>query len=268
MNVKKSDGRIEKFDDKKIFRTCRRAGLSPTQCSLLLSNVKKKIYDGITTKEIYKIVIDEIEKLEYKSKFIFGLREAMSKLTPEGFEKFVFKLLKEYGYECEWNIIIPGLYVEHQVDVVAKKNDKLFLVECKHHINYHRFCGLSNVLTVSARVEDINDGFVKGKSKYKFSAGWLFTNTKFSDHAKEYSIGKGIALTGWKYPPGKSLEKLIEAKKLYPLTVIDMSKKSYLKLQEAWILSVKDIVTRIDIVKSILGKKKAEEIYNDARYLV
>ncbi|MDP2637018.1 MAG: hypothetical protein Q8P03_00165, partial [bacterium] len=45
-------------------------------------------------------------------------------------------------------------------------------------------------------------------------------NTKFTSSAVRYAKCKGIRLTGWKYPKKESLENLIAAKALYPVTAL------------------------------------------------
>lgn len=47
----------------------------------------------------------------------------------------------------------------------------------------------------------------------------LVTNTKFSPQAIEYSECVGVNLLGWKYPSERSLEKIIDEKRLYPITI-------------------------------------------------
>ena len=48
----------------------------------------------------------------------------------------------------------------------------------------------------------------------------LVTNAKFSSQAVKYSQGVGIDLLGWNYPRDRGLEKIIDNKKLYPITIL------------------------------------------------
>jgi hypothetical protein len=54
----------------------------------------------------------------------------------------------------------------------------------------------------------------------KFDQVWLVTNFLFSSEAIQYGRYKGLKLIGWAYPINQGLERLIEEKKLYPITIL------------------------------------------------
>jgi len=58
------------------------------------------------------------------------LKKAILQLGPTGypFERFVGELLKYQGYEAKVGQIVQGNCVQHEVDVVAKKGDTVFLL--------------------------------------------------------------------------------------------------------------------------------------------
>jgi len=240
MNVIKYDGRIEKFQRKKIIRTCLRVGVQKDVANSIADKIEKILYDGITTKEIYRNILKELNKYEKKTASIYGLRESIALMNPVVFEIFVKKLLESYGYSCRHDKIVQGLCIDHQIDIIAERNET-YLVECKRHQNAHRFCGLNVCLQVEARFEDVSDGFNHNKNKYNFDRAWIITNTKFSEHAKKYSRKKNIKLTGWKYPDNESLEKLIEEKKMFPVTILRTRKNIIQKISDAGIITIHDM---------------------------
>ena len=263
MYVVKADGTKEEFQPRKIIRTCMRSGVSRGVAEEIATIIRKSIREGETTHKIYRMIISELAKRENKTSFVFTLRESIARMDSLSFELYVKRILEAYGYRCAWNKIIKGMCVEHQVDMVAEK-DKLFLVECKHHMNHHRFCGLGNILGIQARLEDIADGFKHRKNKYNFDMAWVATNTKFSDHAKRYAKGKGIRLTGW-HSKEFSLENMVEEKRIFPITALRDNIYLQKKLLEQGIITLQDLLTKE--IKEI-SKKKIDNLKNQAEKLL
>ncbi|MBU5678721.1 MAG: restriction endonuclease [Candidatus Aenigmatarchaeota archaeon] len=242
MLVTKFDGRKEEFQKDKIINTCIRAGVSQEIAVKIANEIESKAYNEISTKEIYQMIKKLLEKYETASAKIYTLREAIASLDPFIFEIFIKRLLESYEYICEYNKIIQGLAVEHQIDIIARnKMQELILVECKRHRNAHRFCGLDTCLQVYATLEDILDGFKNNKNNYNFKKAWIITNTKFSEHAKKYANAKDIILTGWKYPENASLEFLIQKKALYPVNILKTKKNIIEKIMQSGIIVVKEL---------------------------
>ncbi len=237
MYVTKEDGTRQEFDAEKILQACLRAGVSRKEAKEIASDIAEKIRDGIRTREIFRLVRAELESRASKSAYYIGLRDAVAGLDPESFEIYVRKLLEAGGYEAEWNRLIKGRYVEHQVDVVASKKGRTFLVECKHHFNPHRFTGLGTCLQVQARMEDIN------AAGHVFDS-WIFTNNKFSEHAKRYSRGVGIRLTGWRYERKFSIESLIREKNMFPVTILRAGKEEIRLMLRKGIVTVADVLEK------------------------
>ncbi len=242
--VTKFDGRREPFKKSKILRTCLRVGVDRKNAREIVDRISRNVYDGITTKEIYHMILKELETFHRPKSSIYKLRESLSLIEPHAFELFTAKLLGAFGYQTEHNIIIEGLCVDHEVDVVAKKGDELILVECKHHKNFHRFSGLDVALQVYARMEDIDDGFKKSKNKYNFTNAWIFTNSKVSDHAIRYTMAKGMKLTGWHYPETNGIEVMVQKSDVYPVTVLKVKRSVLSKMMENGIITIQDITDK------------------------
>lgn len=257
MLVTKFDGRKEEFQREKIINTCIRAGALQEVAIKIADEIESKAYDGITTKEIYELIKRLLEKHEATSAKIYALRESIANLDPFIFEIFIKRVLESYEYVCEYNKLIQGLAVEHQIDIVARsKTNELILVECKRYRNPHRFCGLDTCLQVYARLQDILDGFNKNKNIYNFKRAWIMTNTKFSEHAKQYAKEKEIILTGWKYPENEGLEILIQKKAIYPVNILKTKKKIIEKIIQSGIVIIRELdedkLRKIGISESII----------------
>jgi len=236
MYVVKADGTRQEFRRQKIVETCLRSGLSRALSEKIGKDVEKKLFDGISTHEIYRILQKELDARSERSSYLLRLREAISMLDPASFEVYTKKLLDNQGYRTSLNVLIKGKCVEHEVDVVASRSSETALVECKHHKNLHRFTGLGTCLQVEARMQDIN---AKRKT---FSVSWIVTNNKFSGHAIQYAGGMGIRLTGWRSGGNYSLEKLSNQCGLFPVTILRCDEDEIKSLLEKRIVTLQDVI--------------------------
>jgi len=234
--VIKASGEKEQFDKNKIYQTCFRAGASQKNALRIADEAEQEIYEGISTKKILKIVLKKLDKVGSKESAIrYNIRDSLSKLGGEEFEKYVEHLLRAHGYTTKWNVILKGQYVEHQIDVIAERNSDRYIIECKHHFNPHRFTGLQDALGLWATFEDLKNG------GHDITRAWLVSSTKLSDHAIQYGIGKRMWLTSWDYPEKNALRSWISEKGLYPLTSLNLSPILRAKLMLADILLVKEL---------------------------
>jgi len=244
MFVVNASGEFEKFDSNKIKRTCLRAGASNKLATKIAREVTKKVYDGISTKEILHIILSLLKREEPFVAARYDLKGAIFRLGPAGFafEHLIAEVLKEYGYSTKVHSIINGACVSHEVDVIAEKEDKTFMIECKYHNLPGVYTGLRDVLYTYARFLDLEEGFKKGLCQ-KFNQPWLLCNTKFSDDTIKYANCKGIKLIGWNYPQSRGLETMIEKKKLYPITMLrTLDRDSQEKLATVGLILIIDLL--------------------------
>ncbi len=255
--VVKADGRQEKFDKEKLAQTALRAGASKEIALAIANDAEKNLSNGTTTHEVYQYVQNALDKKSEKIASLFGLREAIADLDATVFEKYTAKILEANGYECKWNTIVDGRNIDHQIDVIAlnKKTDEYFYVECKRHYNPHRFCGLEVPLEVQARLEDLREGFIDHKNKYNFAAAWVFTNSKFSEHARKYATRKGVMITGWSTEKN-SIQELIEKQKVYPVTILKIDLGLKASLMNSGIITLQDVLNSRKVPKEVVDKAK------------
>lgn len=221
MWVTKASGEKEKFDARKIRRTCLRAGASEELAGKISKEVERKSYEGISTREVLRITLSLLKKRKPEVAARYDLKGAIFRLGPTGFifEQYVGEIFKEYGYGTKVHSIIRGACVPQEIDVIVTKDEDNFMIECKYHNIPGIYTGLKEALYTYARFLDLQDAFKAGFGR-NFTQPWLVCNTKFSDDAIQYANCKGMRMIGWSYPKDGSLEQLIEAKKLYPVTML------------------------------------------------
>ena len=244
--VRKKSSKLEAFDEGKLMKSLLRANASKRVAKLVVEKVKEKLYDGISTEEIYKEAFRILREEEKHAAIKYDLKRALFRLGPTGFyfENYISELFREvYNYETKVRRLIRGKCVEHEVDVICKLDgDEYMLVECKYHNSQGIYTGLKTVMYTFARFLDLMEGH-KLKFCENFTEVCLATNTKFSDKAKAYASCRGIKLIGWKYPKGESLNNLIDKKCLYPVTILrNVDSFSLERLANANLLLVKDLI--------------------------
>ncbi|OIO45778.1 MAG: hypothetical protein AUJ28_03700 [Parcubacteria group bacterium CG1_02_37_51] len=251
----KADGSKTRFSYKKLLKSIQKSGASADAADRIARQVLRELPNEFTSNMLFDLIHRQLKQTNRQVAQIYSLRRALADIPPDIWEKYIAKLFEYYGYQTKWNVIIPGASVEHQVDVIVTKDKKTWLIECKHHYEYHRDTGLGEILQVQARLEDVRDGFKKNKNKYDFFGAWLVTNTRFSDHNKRYADAKKINLTGWQYPEQYSLERLIQDRAIYPVTILYTDKKTKNTLLYNNILTIQDLEKMPPQLKKILGGK-------------
>jgi hypothetical protein len=220
-------GEKEPFSSQKVYQSAKKAGASYKVAKKIAGKIKDIVYPGIETREIYKKVKELLKKENKTASLRFSLKEAMRKLGPSGFpfEKYIGEIYIKNNFKVKLNQNIKGEHAIHEIDFLAQKDKLLYLGECKFRHHRGERIDLKIVLAVYARFLDL-----KNKNCFKnFKLQPIVvTNAKFSSQAKKYAKGVGIQLLGWNYPKNKGLEKIIEEKKLYPITILP-SFKGFLK---------------------------------------
>jgi hypothetical protein len=213
-------GEKEPFSFQKVYQSARNVGASKELAIEIAKKIEKEAFDGISTSQIFDRIFELLLKESPQSAIRFNLKRAMERLGPTGFpfEKFVAKIFEFEGFEVKINQIIPGTCVKYEIDFVARKENLLYIGECKFRHEPGGKVDLQVALANYARFLDIQKGkFLNSKVDYK---SILVTNKKFTMEAIKYSECVGVELLGWKYPQGKGLEFLIEKNKLYPITIL------------------------------------------------
>ena len=275
VEVIKRSGLREPFRIKKVKAAVIRAGASEELANRVVDKVEAKIYDGITTRDIYRIAFGILSKEKSPIASIYDLKGAIMRLGPAGynFETYVGEIMKDRGHNVMLRQNIRGLCVEHEIDVISEERPNSYtLIECKYH-NRDGICtGLKSVLYTYARYLDLCKGWKLNICNIQFESVMLATNTQFSDKAIQYGECKDMKLLGWRYPKGGGINVMIDEKKLYPITILrDMDPKSKRRFSDANILMIKDLLntTPEDLsLKTRITEIKLKGFIEEARELV
>ncbi|HCE30954.1 ATPase [Candidatus Daviesbacteria bacterium RIFCSPHIGHO2_01_FULL_40_24] len=246
IQVKKASGQLEPFSEEKVILSLKRASVDQNLTKTILTQLKNELYDGIPTNKIYSGIFESLKKENPLLLGKFNLKRAIMELGPTGypFEKFIGALLKHNGYTIEVGANVFGKCVNHEVDVVAEKDNQHFMVECKFHNQPGGYSDVKVTLYVKARFDDIAAVWrEKVGHQTKFHQAWLVTNTKLTSDAIQYGECAGMKLIGWNYPNKGSLRDLIEDSGLHPITCL-----SSLSATQKQILLSHDIVLCKDLL--------------------
>jgi hypothetical protein len=225
----KSSGQADSFDKEKLSQSLIRSGASPDVAYEIAERVEKQISPYLKTKKIYSLAKKYLKQRNRVSGMRYSLKKALFSLGPSGypFERYVARILKGHGYTTEVGLIIEGYCVKHEVDVLAGRGNEHFIIECKYHGNGGNATDIKTALYVHSRYLDIKRA---RESMPENSAaeheGWLVTNTRCTTDALRYAECVGTKIASWRYPSHGSLEKLIEEKRLYPVTILPSARKA------------------------------------------
>jgi Holliday junction resolvase-like predicted endonuclease len=221
MKIIKASGEQELYSRQKLCNSLKATGAPKALVDRVCLVVEKEIRPGMTTQEIFLRTSRYLKKENPVLAAKYSLKQGIMQLGPSGFlfEQYVGAILREYGYTIKTNQMMKGKSrVFHEIDILASTKDTHYIIEAKYHNKRGVKTDVQVAMYMFARLLDI-ESYQKKREKEKHRA-WLVTNTKFTRSAIRYALHKNIQLTGWKYPKKESLENLIEAKSLYPVTVL------------------------------------------------
>jgi len=229
IQILKDNGELANFERAKLIDSLSKSGASDSVVEKIVTEIEFLLFNGITTKEIYKKAFEKLKKHARPTAARYNLKKGILEFGPTGFpfEIFVGELLKRQGYSVKIGVITQGFCVKHELDVVAEKDNNHFMIECKFHSSFNTKCSVKIPLYIQSRFLDIEKQWVKQPGHHhKFHQGWVVNNTRFSEDAIQFAACVGLKLLGWDYPKGESLNDLIRKYGLYPITCLTTLKKS------------------------------------------
>lgn len=234
----KSDGRSVPFNFGKVKATCIRAGAGNKLATQVAQKISENIYPGISTRQIYRMVLDTLAVDDKNAVgHRYRLKESIMQMGPAGFpfENYVSAILAACGFDVKSRrSTVKGTCVTHEIDIVATDvNLNKYMIECKFHNASGIYTGIKEALYTHARFLDL---------KGQFDKEMLVCNTKVSVDAITYGKCVNQDILSWRYPDGKGLEKIIEDKGLYPITILGLNRKELQKLSESNIMLAKDLL--------------------------
>ncbi|MCL5073186.1 MAG: restriction endonuclease [Actinobacteria bacterium] len=244
--ITKEDGKQELFDEEKIKKSFLKAGADINTAASATYSIKNNLRNYMQAKDVYNQAIKHLRKKQPLVALKYTLKKAIMDLGPTGyvFEKYIAKILKEYGFKTEVSRFVTGFCVDHEVDVIAEKAGGHYMIECKYHNNSDTGCDIKTALYVHSRFQDIKKGCEANLNSYNLKEGWLATNTKVTSEVIKYANCVKLKIIAWHYPEQENLEYFIENKKLYPVSILQG-----LNNQQKIILFNQDTITIKDFLE-------------------
>jgi hypothetical protein len=255
MKVVKHSGSVVEFNRDKLKSSLLKSGASILVVDGILQAIDSQIYEGITTKKIYKLAFNLLKKSSNSNAARYNLRVAIQMLGPAGFffEKFISRLFTSEGYTTKTNLFLQGKCVSHEIDVVIKKNNYIEMIECKFHPRSETNTDVKVPMYILSRFNDLKDRNHPIFSKSdKISSCWIATNNRFTSDAMNFANCSGLKLLSWDYPPKFCLRKKIEEEQLYPitcLTTLTLAEKDKLLVSD--IILAKEIIDKVEVLEKI-----------------
>jgi hypothetical protein len=273
MRIIKNSGDIVDFDPKKLRKSLVKSGAGELIVEDILYKIRKEIYDGISTKKIYKRAFTLLKKEANSHAARYNLRSGLQLLGPAGFffEKYIARLFESEGYQTVTNSILSGKCVSHEIDVLIKKDNELAMVECKFHSARENKSSVKVPLYVFSRFNDL-----KGRKQIVFSKNeiistcWIVTNNRFTSDAIDFAKCSGMNLLSWDYPKDNNLKTKNDIDCLYPvtcLTTLSLAEKDKLLILD--VILARELVNNSEQLGRIgLSANRIKNVLKEVRELV
>ena len=272
MKVVKYSGDTVDFNSNKLLKSLLKAGANPEQAQHIISTISAQLFDGMATKQIYKMAFALLKKNSNAHAARYNLREAIRMLGPAGFyfEKYIARLFESEGYKTKTNLVLQGKCITHEIDVLIQKDSEMGMVECKFHAGREVASDVKVPMYILSRFNDLK---TKSHSFFFFfsplTSCWIVTNNRFTADAITFANCSGLQLLSWNYPENNCLKSKTDQNKLYPitcLTTLSLAEKEHLLQEE--LLLVKDILVQSSVLNTIgLSPNRIQNVLKEAREL-
>ena len=173
------------------------------------------------------------------------------------------------GFTTEIDQILTGECVQHEVDVLARKEDKTIFVECKFHNDVRKKSDVKVSLYVNSRFHDLKKKFdLDTDNQHKYE-GWLVTNTRFTKDAIEYGVCAGLTMISWDYPAQDNLRQLIDSSGFHPITTMQsLTKKEKTYLLDKEIILCRQLINYENMLRKIgIKENRISKIMSEANQI-
>jgi hypothetical protein len=270
--VTKMSGEKALFDEEKLRKSLKRSKAEDDIINRVIEKVKTELKDSISTREIYRMAFSLLRNSSFHSASRYKLKQSILELGPTGFpfEVYISELLKYKNYHTEVGNIVDGHCLSHEIDIVAKRENRHILLECKFHSDQRRFCDVKVPLYIHSRFKDLEQELKKNNGhKDTIFLGGVVTNTRFSSDALKYGICMEMYMLSWDYPAGKSLKSLIDQSGLHPITsLLTLSKFEKQQLLDKGIILCKNLIGKENILKEVqISELRIKKIISEVEHL-
>jgi hypothetical protein len=272
MKIIKHSGDIVDYNPEKLKTSLYKSGANKIIVENILETIENKIYDGITTKQIYKLAFSLLKKTATAHAARYNLREAIRMLGPAGFffEKYIARLFASEHYETKIDLILQGKCVFHEIDILVKKNNILSMVECKFHAGREATSDVKVPLYILSRFNDLKENtHVVFNRKESITKCWIVTNNRFTTDAVAFAKCSGLNLLSWDYPENNNLKTKNDNEYLYPvtcLTTLSGAEKDKLLILD--VILVKEIINNSACLEKIgLSSNRIKNVLKESSEL-
>jgi Restriction endonuclease len=248
MKIVKHSGDIVDFIPAKLKQSLLKSGANTRVVDTILQTINKEIYEGISSKQIYKMAFGLLKKASNSHAARYNLKEAIRLLGPAGFffEKYIARLFAAEHYETKTNLILQGKCVSHEIDVVIRKDQVISMVECKFHMGKDINSDVKVPMYILSRFNDLKErkhAIFSGKES--ISKCWIVTNNRFTSDAITFAKCSGLSLLSWNYPENNNIKTKNDNNYLYPITCL-----TTLSLAEKEKLLILDVILVNEIINN------------------
>lgn len=273
IKIQKYSGEYVDFDLDKLAFSLSKSGATEADVAEIVRKIEHQIYDGMHTKELYKLAFRYLKKKSNTFAARYSLKRALRDLGPDGyyFERWVARLFQHMGYETLHNQLLEGYAVNHEIDVLGKKDGVLIIAECKFRNTTEAKISVTTPMYFLSRFKDVQDkSFDNFGTTASVKEGWLVTNVFLTEDAKVFCKYYGLNMLSWDFPQDKSIKALVDNTGLYPITCLTTLNKSdkdeLLKLD---CILVKDLIEHPNFMNSLnFSNSKKEYILTEAEGLL
>ena len=245
MKVTKFSGEQVDYQEEKLIRSLKKSGAEDYMISEILQHINPQLYDGISSKKIYKLAFQYLKNYPNAYAARYNLKSAMVALGPAGFyfEKYISKIHEALGYKTQINLTFNGKCVTHEVDVLLFK-EVITMIECKFHSGTEAKSDVKVPMYILSRFNDLRE------RKYKLFGQLraidfclIVTNNKFTEDALTFAKCSNLKMLSWDYPLKNGLKEIIDRLKIYPITCLTtLTQNEKEQLLAVNIITVKDLL--------------------------
>ena len=272
MKIVKHSGNIVDYNPSKLEQSLMKSGASQRVVKTILEAIEKEIYEGISTKQIYKMAFGLLKKVSNSNAARYNLKEAIRLLGPAGFffEKYIALLFSSENYQAVTNFILQGKCVSHEIDVLVKKDSTIAMIECKFHMGKDANSDVKVPMYILSRFNDLKDNrhtiFTRNDTVSKC---WIVTNNRFTTDAIAFAKCSKLNLLSWNYPENDNLKTKNDTNYLYPitcLTTLSLAEKDKLLFLD--LILVKELINNSESLEKIgLSSNRIKNVLKEASEL-
>ena len=272
MKIIKQSGQVVDFNIQKLKHSLLKSGASIETVEKVLAQIESQLYEGISTRKIYKLAFSLLKKSAKSHAARYNLRTAIQQLGPAGFyfEKFIAELFSSEGYSSKTNLFLNGKCISHEIDVVIKKDELISIIECKFHNTNDKVTDVKVPMYILSRFNDLKEKkHTLFSGKESISKCWIVTNNRFTSDAITFAKCSGLSLLSWNYPENNNIKTKNDNNYLYPitcLTTLSLAEKDRLLVLD--VILVKDLKNNSESLEKIgLSTNRIKNVLKEASEL-